>query len=350
MNYAKNSWYVAGCERDLETGKPVQAFILGEPIVLYRTATGHVVALEDRCVHRLAPLSLGRCEGEKIRCMYHGLLFDPDGKCVEIPGQELIPAKAKVRSYPIVVRHSWIWVWMGDPARADEAHIPNPIGYDHDDVWHIDHGFVDYAAEAELVNNNLLDLSHIPFIHAASFGVGDNFAQERPQVSQIENGQRLDRWTVGTSGSALDRSDALVDHFVTYDFLVPGILIMWTGYFETGTAKALDFGRPDYAKAIGGVNTTSHAVTPTTRGNCRFHYLSGVWKAHGSREGLDLMVNIQRMAFDEDRAIIEAQQRIYDITPDPQVMPSAHDYSVTLFNRAVERLAQENDASVGRAA
>lgn len=350
MTYAKNAWYVAGCDRDLEKGKPVQIMALGESIVLYRTGSDRIVALEDRCVHRLAPLSLGRCEGEKIRCMYHGLLFEPDGRCVEIPGQELIPNKARVRAYPIVVRQSWVWIWMGDPARADEGLIPSPIGYEQEADWHVDHGWVDYAAEAELVNNNLLDLSHIPFIHAASFGVGDNYAEERPVTTQIDGGLRLDRWTIDTTGSALGRADDLVDHFVTYDFLIPGILLMWTGYFAAGTARALDFGRPDPARAIGGVNNTSHAVTPTTKGHCRFHFLSGVWKAHADRAGLDMMVQIQKMAFDEDRVIIEAQQKIIDITPDVQVMPTAHDFSVTLFNRAVERLAQENDGSVERAA
>ena len=92
MTYVRNAWYVAGFEMDLDAGKPLAAMILGEPLVFFRTAAGRVVALEDRCVHRLAPLSLGRCEGDHIRCMYHGLKFDADGKCVEIPGQELIPA------------------------------------------------------------------------------------------------------------------------------------------------------------------------------------------------------------------------------------------------------------------
>ena len=121
MTYVRNAWYVAGFEMDLEPGKPFAAMLLNEPIVFFRTSDGKVAALEDRCVHRLAPLSLGRCEGDHLRCMYHGLMFDADGKCVEIPGQELIPAKARVRTSPVVVKHSWIWVWMGDPALADEA-------------------------------------------------------------------------------------------------------------------------------------------------------------------------------------------------------------------------------------
>jgi phenylpropionate dioxygenase-like ring-hydroxylating dioxygenase large terminal subunit len=77
MSYARNAWYVAGFEMDLETGKPYPMMILGEPIVIYRAESGRLAALEDRCVHRLAPLSLGRCEGERLRCMYHGLLCAP---------------------------------------------------------------------------------------------------------------------------------------------------------------------------------------------------------------------------------------------------------------------------------
>ena len=113
MNYVRDAWYVAGWSHDLATAMPDAVTILGQPIVIYRSASGRVTALEDRCVHRLAPLSLGRCEGERLRCMYHGLLFDPDGSVVEIPGQDKIPPQARVRSYPIVERHSWIWIWMG---------------------------------------------------------------------------------------------------------------------------------------------------------------------------------------------------------------------------------------------
>ncbi len=118
MMYVKNAWYVAAWEHEIGDGKPYAMSVLGEPIVLYRTESGRIVALEDRCVHRLAPLSLGRCEGERLRCMYHGLLFDADGRCVEIPGQEMIPPKARVRSYPVETRAGWVWVWMGDPARV----------------------------------------------------------------------------------------------------------------------------------------------------------------------------------------------------------------------------------------
>src|SRR6478736_1262962 len=105
MPYVRNAWYVASWEQDLDPARPMAVSILDEPIVLWNS-DGALVAMEDRCVHRLAPLSLGRCEGAKLRCMYHGLLFDAGGRVVEIPGQDLIPPQARLRTYPVAVRHS----------------------------------------------------------------------------------------------------------------------------------------------------------------------------------------------------------------------------------------------------
>ena len=70
------------------------------------------------------PLSLGRLEGDTLRCGYHGLRFDARGRCVEIPGQTQIPPDAAIRAYPLVERFNWVWIWMGDPKRADPALIP----------------------------------------------------------------------------------------------------------------------------------------------------------------------------------------------------------------------------------
>ena len=100
-------------------GKKLARTILERPIVLYRGESGKIVALDDRCCHRAAPLSMGRVEGDDIRCMYHGMKFDPAGKCIQIPGQDMIPAKLGVRSYPVVERYDLIWIWTGDAEKAD---------------------------------------------------------------------------------------------------------------------------------------------------------------------------------------------------------------------------------------
>ncbi len=194
--------------------------------MLWRSASGAIHALEDRCVHRLAPLSLGRCEGERLRCMYHGLLFDAGGKVVEIPGQDIIPAQARVKSYAVAERHSWIWVWMGEAATADPALIPPAVGFDDPDYL-LGHGNLDYAAEARLINDNLLDFSHLSYVHANSFGAGPQFAQTQPTITPLDRGVRVQRWMTNTLGQSNRKSPVPIDTWQSYDFLVPGVLLMW---------------------------------------------------------------------------------------------------------------------------
>jgi phenylpropionate dioxygenase-like ring-hydroxylating dioxygenase large terminal subunit len=91
--------------------------------VLFRSGDGRVAALADRCSHRAAPLHMGTLVEEGIQCGYHGLVIDGSGRCVHIPGQKLIPEAARVRSYPVVEKDQMVWVWLGDPAKADPAAI-----------------------------------------------------------------------------------------------------------------------------------------------------------------------------------------------------------------------------------
>ena len=341
--YVRSAWYVAGWSHELEAGKPFPASILDEPIVIYRAASGRLVALEDRCVHRLAPLSLGRCEGDRLRCMYHGLLYDPDGTVAGIPGQELVPRNARVRRYAVSDRHGWIWVWMGDPDCADEALIPPAVGLSDPD-YILGHGHLDYAAEAQLINDNLLDFSHLTYVHANSFGAGPQFAESLPRLEPLERGVRYSRWMVDTHGQSSRKSDVLVDSYMTYDFLVPGVLLMWSGNYARGTAKRLAFAAPRLEDASRGVTFTSQAVTPTGPRASRYFFSWGPRKGHGDEALRDSLMQLAGVAFGEDKVMIEAQQKVVDRTPNPRIMPTAHDKGVTLFNRLVERLAKEDSA------
>src|SRR5438552_3769362 len=127
--FLRNCWYVAGWTHHFPEDGLVTRTILGDPIVLYRKRDGGIVALENRCCHRLAPLSRGRKEGDDLRCMYHGLKFAPSGKCIEVPQQDIIPSTALVRSYPVVEQDCWVWIWMGEPALADRALIPGALNH-----------------------------------------------------------------------------------------------------------------------------------------------------------------------------------------------------------------------------
>ena len=99
-NYPTGAWWVAATAGEVSTA-PCQKWILGRPVVLYRAADGGVVALDDRCPHRWAPLSLGKVIGDNIACPYHGFRFGPDGRCVHIPTQSVVPTVARVHSYPV---------------------------------------------------------------------------------------------------------------------------------------------------------------------------------------------------------------------------------------------------------
>ncbi len=124
--------------------------------------------MEDRCAHRRLPLSMGRLIGDNVECGYHGLVYDATGACIKIPGQASAPAVC-VRRYPLVERHRYLWIWMGDPARADDSLIPDFGRLDDPDrgVTRIQ---LRPDCHVQLVIDNLLDLSHLAYVHSTTTG------------------------------------------------------------------------------------------------------------------------------------------------------------------------------------
>ena len=125
--WLRNCWYVIAWDHEIPSQDEERLFtrkVLNEPIMVYRRQDGEMVAMADKCCHRHAPLSVGRREGDAIRCGYHGMLFDPTGRCIEIPGVERVPAQACVKTYPLQVKNKWVFVWMGEPERADPQMLP----------------------------------------------------------------------------------------------------------------------------------------------------------------------------------------------------------------------------------
>jgi len=346
--HVRNCWYVAAWNYELEASALASRMILGEPIVLYRKTDGTLVALEDRCCHRLAPLSAGRVEGDNIRCMYHGLKYDPAGHCIEIPGQDRVPAQAKVRAYPVVERHSWVWVWMGDPALADPALIPPAVGMD-DPAWMLQSGHLDYAAGYELINDNLLDFTHLSFVHENTLGKGSDYAHSHPKITPLPRGVRVTRWLKGRLGSeALQRAGLVGDQWQFYDYLLPGILLLGGGTYPIGTAAAYPDGPPPDIKPT---NRTfsSQAVTPVTETTSRYFFNWGLPSATATKELVSGMMALANTAFLEDRAIIEAQQRILSASPNTRMVAIAADGALVQFRRLMERLSAAERAPVALA-
>ena len=188
--YLRNSWYVAAWDREVSRS-PLARTLLDQPVVFYRKEDGTPVALEDRCCHRQLPLSMGRIEGDDLRCGYHGLKFDASGRCVEIPGQPSIPPQARVRSFPVVERFNWLWIWMGDAEKADPSLIPDWWWADHPDWAFTRPDRVRLECDYQLVSDNVLDVTHLAYVHAASIGALS--ITEFPAT--VERGERLVRLT-----------------------------------------------------------------------------------------------------------------------------------------------------------
>jgi vanillate O-demethylase monooxygenase subunit len=166
--YLRDHWYVAALSQELQR-KPFSRQILGEHVALFRSAAGQVVALADQCPHRGYPLSLGTVVGEHLVCGYHGFTFDCSGTCVAVPGQDRIPGKANVHSYPVVEQGLWVWIWMGR-GEADRSTLPSTPWLVDSEHWSCVSGVAKIEASFELLVDNLLDLSHETYLHNGSIG------------------------------------------------------------------------------------------------------------------------------------------------------------------------------------
>ena len=169
--FPMNAWYAAAWDADVKPAL-LPRTICGKHVVMYRKADGSVAALEDACWHRLVPLSKGRLEGDTVVCGYHGLKYNAQGRCTFMPSQETINPSACVRAYPVVERHRYIWLWMGDPALADPTLVPD-MHWNHDPAWAGDGKTIRVACDYRLVLDNLMDLTHETFVHGSSIGNDD---------------------------------------------------------------------------------------------------------------------------------------------------------------------------------
>lgn len=187
MSFIRNAWYVAAWADEV-TREPMVRTILGEPVLLYRTEDGGVVALSDRCPHRFAPMHKGQLEGDVIACPYHGLAFGPDGACVHNPHDDRIPDRARLRAYPVVERQTIIWIWPGDAARAAEVDPPDcPDMIEREDRRTVT-GYLKVRSNFSLVTDNLLDLTHSGYLHANSISVPATSGRPEARSGKDEEG------------------------------------------------------------------------------------------------------------------------------------------------------------------
>jgi len=319
MSYLRNAWYVAAWANEIEPGKLLARTLLEEPVVLFRDEEGLPHALADRCPHRFAPLSMGALvdAGRSIQCVYHGLRFDAAGNCVLNPhGDGRIPQAAQVRCYPVVERYSAVWIWMGDPPLADPETIPD-FSFNDPATWAVGTGTLVVDAPYELEIDNILDLSHIEFMHPL-------FASEAVRRAKVESRQEGDVvWSRRFMTDDSDVPDFLrqafqvpegpMDRWLDVRWTAPAHMALWAG----GAAS----GRPS---SQGVINPSTHCFTPERAGRSLYFYAVSYPLTMGPHAADLARVSVEavRAPFElEDKPVVEAVaarmagQALFDLKP-----------------------------------
>ncbi len=309
--FVYDAWYVAAFSKEV-TQVPLARKILNRPVVLFRKSGGEVIALEDRCCHKGLPLSMGEVIDDNIRCNYHGMTFSSEGMCVRVPGQRTIPEAAKVRSYPVVERGLAVWIWVGRTEAADEALIP-PFPWFDDPAWAWKHGVFDFKCNFELLHDNLLDLSHIAYVHRYTIG-GDpetHFNTET-KVRRNERGLSLSRWMLDSNPpptySKLVAFSGNVDRWQEVDFC-PGLISLYSGAIDAKPA-GLD-GNP---REGGFQLRLFDAVTPETESTTLNFFAAGHNFSVDDPHVTEALFEELRKTVEEDVEVLNAQQARLDET------------------------------------
>lgn len=301
-----DQWYVAGFSSEL-VDKPIARTFLGQKVVLFRTGAGQVAALEDRCCHRSLPLSCGTVEGGGVRCGYHGMLYAPSGQCIEIPGQERIPSKARVRAYHVLEKHQIVWIWMPVAEGTVPTKAPPDYPYHDDPRYKFGSGNYHYNAPWQLIHDNLLDLSHLGYVHLQTIG-GNARLHMNAEMKVTSEGERVKvvRLMPGstpppTYKAAWPFGDTC-DRWQEIEFDVSHLRI-WTGAVEPGTDAIDDPER-------GGFHMRGfHGITPETDDTCHYFWSMSSTRHPDMPDNIEAVIQQTAFTFDEDRVVIEAQYR-----------------------------------------
>ena len=343
--FLKNAWYVACTPTEIDD-KPLGRKVCGESIVFYRGVDGAVAALEDFCPHRGAPLSLGRVIEGKLVCGYHGLEMGCDGKTIAMPGQRVRGFPA-IRSYPVVERHGFIWVWPGDPLQADAARIPACHWADSPE-WAFGGGMYHIACNYRLMVDNLMDLTHETYVHATS--IGQKEIDETPSTTKTEGDEVITSrfmngiepppfWKMALRGNHLP-DDQRVDRWQICHFTPPSHVLI-----EVGVALAGQGGYhadPKYKAS----SIVVDFITPET--DTSIWYFWGMARNFNPRDKA-LTATIregQGKIFSEDLEMLERQQKNLTQWPERRLLKLNIDAGGVHARRVLDKLiAQERAAA-----
>jgi len=345
--WPRNAWYAAAWDHEIKRSLFPRT-ICGQALVLYRQPDDRLVALEDACWHRLLPLSKGHLQPDgSLVCGYHGLVYDARGRCTHMPSQETINPSACVRSYPVVTKHRFVWIWMGDPALADPAKIPD-LHWNHDPAWAGDGELIKVACDYRLVVDNLMDLTHETFVHGSS--IGNREVAEAPfEVTHGEHFATVTRWMedidpppfwarqLGKPGK--------VDRWQIIRFEAPCTVVIDVGVAPAGT------GAPKGDRSQGVNGYVLNTITPETATTCHYFWaFARNYRLEEQSLTTELRQGVSGI-FREDEIILEAQQKAIDANPGRLFYNLNIDAGSMWSRRKIDRMiAAENARSFDSAA
>ncbi|HWK60249.1 MAG TPA: aromatic ring-hydroxylating dioxygenase subunit alpha [Eoetvoesiella sp.] len=338
--YVLNTWYPLAWSRDITAGGLHKRRVVAKDLVLYRNSAGNVVAHLDMCPHRMLPLSQGRLKGDALECGYHGLQFDCSGKCVRVPGQDIIPSNASVATYPTHENMGLVWVWMGDPALADTSLVYDLPQY-HDANWSAVEGdALEIGCHYLNLADNLCDPAHVNFVHLTT--LGSSAGEDVPVHHEKQDGGLVTwRWINDAPAIPLFQKfgnfKGHVDRWHYYHYHAPSIAIIDFGSAATGTG-AEEGNRDDCIQIY-----ACHFMTPVDENTTIDHWLHV--KNFSADEETNKALSAEfRSAFQEDKAILEAihiNERKY---PDHRPLKLAIDASPTRMRKMVQSMIAAESA------
>lgn len=304
MPFLHNTWYVAAIAAEVDAVKLFARKLLNTSVMIYRKADGTAVAMQDRCPHRFAPLHRGKRVGDEVQCPYHALRFNSEGVCTHSPhGDGSVPARACVRTFPLVERYGFLWIWMGEARRADASRIPRYELLDDPLPTAIGRGYMHMPANYELITDNVMDLSHVDHVHGPLLNTAGKLSPQKPPVSEDEQTVTV-RWEwqqhppMGLFAPLLPDPAAEAEQFVQVQWTAPSNMFLTVGAVQGSRA---------FEKGL--ISWDYHLLTPETETST--HYFFGslrnfmVESAEFNQMKLDNMISTFKA---EDEPLIAAVQ------------------------------------------
>jgi vanillate O-demethylase monooxygenase subunit len=338
----REAWYVAAFAYEVNR-QLLSRWILNEPVVLYRKESGEAVAVGGRCPHRHFPLGKGCLKGDDVMCGYHGIRFGPEGQCVNIPSQSAVPGSYRIPTYPLVEHGMWLFIWMGDKSKADSRLLPDltEIGV-ADEAMVAKPLFVEHVAgRYMLLNDNLMDLSHLGYLHGSSIGNPDYAAAPEVLVERPGFLSSRRNMTDNDAPPFIEHAgyrSGKVDRLSGMDFYLPGFHagideIRYSATDPVNPGKLLKSSR------------VYHAVTPATFTTC--NYFFGMASPDG--EYVESMRDYLRPVIQEDKFATEEIEKILGVVGEnPRELLLRSDRNAARGRRMMQAMIDAEGIAGGR--